>query len=119
MKKLLLVTLLLAGCGPGGSSIELPPEATCSATLTWQAPNDRIDGTPITIEELDKFTIYINRRNSTDPSTVVLIVDLTDTTQQMAEITDIPKGQRYFYMTVTDLNGVESPFSNILSKLCT
>ena len=96
----------------------LPPPATCNVTITWEAPYDRIDGTPITTEELEKYTIYISHQEDTKPSTLITIVDVTDTDLITFEIKGLSKGQKYFYMTVTDTEHRESTFSNILNKLC-
>lgn len=119
MKKILLVlSLVLAGCGEGAGTFNLPPAAkTCSATLTWEAPYDRIDGTPLTTAELQKYTIYVNRRDSVETNSLITIIEVTDTNLITYE-TEVPKGVKYFYMTVTDTEGRESTFSNILSQIC-
>ena len=116
---LILLSLILVGCGGSSSSDNsVAPIATCSAVLTWEPPYDRIDGTPITTEELEKFTIYVNRRESVEETTLVAVIDITDTNIITWRVDNLPKGQKYFYMTVTDTDGRTSTFSNILNKLC-
>lgn len=111
--------VVLAGCGEGASTFSMPPSAaTCTATLTWEPPYDRIDGTPITTQELEKYTIYINRRETVDTNTLIAIIEVRDTNMITLEVDKIPKGIKYFYMTVTDTEGRESTFSNILSQIC-
>ena len=118
-KYLLALILVLAGCGEGASTFSQPPQATCSATITWEPPTERTDGTPLTTAELKQYTIYVNRRDSVDTSTLVTIYEVSDTNIVTWQLDGLSKGQKYFYMTATDTEGRESTFSNIMSKLCT
>ena len=120
-KYILLVLVILAGCdggAPVSSLAERPPQATCSAIVTWEPPAERTDGSELTKEELQKFTIYINRRDDVDENNLISIIDITDTDIVTWEVSDLTPGKKYFYMTVTDTDGRTSTFSNILSKLC-
>jgi hypothetical protein len=119
--QLLLVVPIFSSCG-GGASTEslgfLPEPATCSAVVTWEPPTETTDGTEISVEDISKFTIYINRRDDVTEETLVGIIDVMDTKQITYRIDNISKGRKFFYMTATDHEGNESTFSNILSKLC-
>jgi hypothetical protein len=140
MRPVLLALFVLAGCGGGSSggfsnqptaedqntltssnNGALPLPATCEATLVWERPYDRQDGTPFTPEEILQYTIYISHQDSTKDSAVITIieVDVSDNPSVEAITIDgISKGQKYFYMTITDKDNRVSSFSNILNKHC-
>lgn len=113
---ILLLSLFLVGCDSGGKNPSIPK---CSATVFWETPNTRYDGTELTLEELKKFTIYINR--SSDPyntNTLAYIIDITNVQLTSWDITDIKSGMYSFYMTVTDKEERISPISNVIRQFC-
>ena len=116
----LILAIILVGCGgsEGGTTYNKPPQATCSATIMWEPPTERTDGSPITTDEMEKFTIYVNRIEDVTDNTLVAVVDVTDVNTKDFTIQELSRGQKYFYMTVTDTEGRTSTFSNILNKLC-
>lgn len=119
----LVLAIILVGCGgsDGGTKSlanNKPPQATCSATVIWEPPTERTDGTPITTDEMEKFTIYVNKQNNVTDNTIVAVIDITDVNTTDFTIQELSRGQKYFYMTVTDTEGRVSTFSNILNKLC-
>jgi hypothetical protein len=117
MKLLYLLPLIfLTACGSENKG----DEESCSAYITWEAPVFRGDGTRITIDELEKFTIYVNTTipRTEEDETLLLILDVTDTSERGYTIPNLGRGQRYFYMTVTDKDGNASGISNVLSKNC-
>lgn len=116
----LVLVIILVGCGgsDGGTTNNKPPQATCSATVIWEPPTERTDGSPITTEEMQKFTLYINRRNDVTEETLAAVIDITDVNTRDYTVQELSRGQKYFYMTVTDTEGRVSTFSNILNKLC-
>lgn len=119
MNKLLLALIFVLGVGGcEGADNAKPPQATCTATLTWEPPYDRVGGAPLSTAELEKYTIYISRQENTDTSFLLRIVEVSDTNLITYEVDDLPRGMKYFYMTATDMQGIESTFSNILSKIC-
>ena len=92
----------------------------CAATLEWEYPIARLDGTFLPIEEIEKLTIYVAEAEGKDQSTLLRIDDVTATEFKTSHtITPLPSGMTYwFYLTVTDLDGVQSVTSNELSKTC-
>lgn len=122
---LITTLLLLGGCsgGSGGNGPGLPldpndPTNTCIATLSWSPPTERMDDSPLALEELAKFTIYVNDAEGMEEARITLVIDLTDVYLIQWEIRNLPAGQHYFYMTVTDTEGLASGYSNEVSKFC-
>ena len=119
--------LLLAGC-PGGNNSppgDPDPSDTCTAILEWAPPTARMDESPLTLEELQKFTVYVNNAEGMEEARITLVIDLTDVYMIQWEIRNLPAGQHWFYMTATALGTVPgqpnpvSGYSNELSKFCT
>jgi hypothetical protein len=112
----LLPLLLIAACDSGGNKKPKP----CSAYVTWEAPVFRADGSTISIDEIQKFTLYVNRTapRTLEDETLVMIIDITDPVVRDYAISDVGQGQRYFYLTVTDTDGNTSAISNVLAKYC-
>lgn len=124
MRKGLIALLLLAGCGgQNGDNPAWPPDPTdpnniCTATLDWAPPTGRMDTTPLRVEELQKFTIYINDAEGMEEARITMVIDLTDVYLIQWEIRNLPAGRHWFYMTVTDLDNLVSAYSNELTKVC-
>lgn len=113
-----LPLLFLIGCDFGGSSGQ--KKEPCSAYVTWEAPIARADGSVLSIDEIEKFTIYVNRTapRTEQDETLELIIDITNANQRDISIPDVGRGQRYFYMTITDTDGNTSALSNVIAKYC-
>lgn len=111
----LALCLILAACDGGGGTT---PTSECSATLTWVAPSHTLDGSPITVGELSKFTIFLSEQPDTEDIYREMEIDINNTFLVTWEVKNIPVGQHYFYMTATDLDDNISAYSNILSKQC-
>ena len=111
----LILCLILAGCDGGADTSPY----SCIATLTWNPPDTTIDGTPITTNDLSKYTIYMSEQPEVADHFIELVVDITDVNMITMEIRDISRGQHWFYLTVTDVEDRISPFSNVLGKECT
>jgi hypothetical protein len=107
-------SVLFASCGGGGSNgssgTSPPPQTTGSATLTWTAPTLRTDGTPLT--NIAGFRIYYGTSGASYPNMVPVANDLTTYT-----VTNLTSGTTYYFVaTVLDANGVESSYTNPVSK---
>lgn len=109
--------LILAGCGGGADTVPLP-DNTCTATLTWEYPVVRLDGTTLSREELQKLTIYVNEQSGMNEETIERIEDIMDINIITWEVRQLNDGVHWFYLTVTDVKNTESGFSNEESKLC-
>jgi hypothetical protein len=108
-----VILILLASCV---DPVETPTD--CIAAVTWQPPSQTLDGSPLTVEELRKFTVFLSSQPDTDDIFKQLQVDITNTYLITWEIKNIPEGAYYYYMTATDLEGNVSAYSNILFKEC-
>ena len=120
-KYLAAIFLILYGCGGGGSSPPKPPDPVieCDAIVIWGTPTERTDGTELLLEDIAKFTIYVNSEPSVEEISLERVVDIENmpaTTQW--EIPELSQGEHWFYMTVTDDEDRQSTFSNIKSKIC-
>jgi len=78
-----------------------------------------MDSTPLTLNELQKFTLYVNDAEGMEEARITLVVDLTDVYLIQWEIRNLPAGQHWFYMTATDTENNVSGYSNEVSKFCT
>jgi len=77
-----------------------------------------MDNTPLTLDELQKFTLYVNDAEGMEEARITLVVDLTDVYLIQWEIRNLPAGLHWFYMTATDTENRVSGYSNELSKFC-
>lgn len=114
MKKWIVVlSLLLFGYDAGVAA-----PASCDLLIEWEAPTTRLDGTFLPIEELEKYTIYVSRNKSTDDKMLIRVEDVLDVTLTSWYLLDVGNGRIYIYMTVTDIYGVSSAYSNMLDIVC-
>ena len=77
---------------------------TGSLTLSWTSPVTRVDGTPLSLADINGFRIYYGESAGSYPN----IVDVADGTTQTATVNDIPVGTYYIVMTTYDIDGRES-----------
>ena len=110
----LILGLILVGCEGGEDTVP----AACSAMITWEAPTETYDGTPISTTDLSKYTIYMSEQPEVDEHYIELVVDVTDVNMIMMELKNISPGEHWFYLTVTDVENRISPYSNVLGKQC-
>ena len=87
-----------------------PPPAAGSASLSWNAPTENTDGSPVT--DLVGFHIYYG--TSADALTQTIDVPATTTTTYV--IGDLDAGTYYFAVTAYTAQGTESAQSNVASK---
>ncbi len=77
-----------------------------SALLTWDAPTENTDGSPLT--NLAGYTVHYGTR--ADALTTRISVPGAGSTSQVIE--QLTPGTYYFAVTAYDIAGVESPLSN-------
>ena len=115
MIKWLPILILLVSCEGGDTTV---PTSDCIATLTWELPTQRLDGSIITLTDLSKVTIYMSEAPFTDDFYIESVSDVTNTMLVTWEVKNIAEGQHFFYLTVTDQDNNVSAYSNILGKVC-
>ena len=98
--------LVLAACGGGGQNQASGPN---SATLRWQPPTQRVDGTPLT--SVGMYTLYYGRNSSNLERAVHLGGSVTE-----YRVDSLERGTWYFAVSASDSNGVESQLSAMVSK---
>lgn len=114
---LTLAIFSLAGCGgesssPAAATTPPPPPVTQApkATLSWDAPTTKRDGTPLT--DLAGFTLYHGL--SADELNTTIVIDNPDARSYTVE--DLDGGLHYFTLTAFDQQGRESAKPTPVSK---
>jgi len=115
VRKWLPILILLVGCDGGSSTT---PTSDCIATVTWEVPTQRMDGTPILIADISKITIYMSEAPFTDDMYKELEVQILNPMLITWEIKNVDIGEHWFYLTITDTEDNTSAYSNILGKIC-
>ena len=103
-------TYSLTCSGLGGSAMAIISVAiNGSVTLSWEAPTQNIDGSPLT--DLASFRIYygMTSRSYTDQ------LDVTSAGATHQSLT-LPSGEYFFAMTAVDADGNESAYSNEVAR---
>jgi hypothetical protein len=120
MKYWILVLLILSGCGGRGKNPPKPPDPkiTCDMVVSWEIPVERTDGSELLIEDIAKYTIFVNEEQGVQESTLELEIDIMNQFLTQWRINKLDKGDHWFYMTVTDSENRESTFSNEIPKTC-
>jgi len=116
---LLCFLLLLPGCGGGGGgsaggsgsnsspgSPANPPNSPSdnSVTLAWDAPTTRLDGSPVTENEITGYNIYWNKDDYSKP--------IGTTTSETFTVNNLQPGEYCFKATTLDPFGIEGPPTN-------
>jgi hypothetical protein len=112
-----MLTVILAGCGGGGSSLDSGTGTTngggnVSGTLIWDAPTSNTDGSPAT--DVAGYKIYYG----TVSGTYTASIDVGNTTSISLTTlaASVPAGLYYIAVTAYDTGGNESVYSNEISK---
>ena len=88
-----------AGAGAGVTSLSL-------LSLSWTAPSEREDNTPISMSEIAGYRIYYG----TAPGDYQYEIEVNDAYNAEADISLLP-GNYYAVITTVDVDGRESMFS--------
>lgn len=129
----LLVGMVLAGCGGGGSggsesatqSGSLPntgssvgsaqPVAERSAVLSWSAPMTRVNGESIAMGELDRYVIRYGQ-DANDLSGEITVDGASGEAEMSYVVDNLDAGTWYFTIQVQDTAGLLSEPSEPVSK---
>ncbi len=127
MKKILIALLLFAAAPVAYAACPdpMPADTIC---VTWQAPTQYTDGSPILEGDLAKYTVYYSQISGTfspessleipDPD----VLDFTTPAEPLNIVSPGPQGgdvEIFVVMTATDQSDDESAFSNEVSKTVT
>lgn len=115
-----LVSLLILFAG--GASAEAPPlpptSNACKPFVEWELNLGRMDGTPMTYDEIQKITIYVMETPEPRDEAFVMIIDITDPYLTSWRINKLNYTVLYFSVRVVDLEGRESAFSVVQMAEC-
>ena len=87
-------------------------ETMGTATLSWEIPTSRSDGTPLALSEIEGYRLYIGPSQDN----LSIFMDLNDGSITNYTVNNLPIGNHYFSVTTYDTDGNESPYSNIAMK---
>ena len=108
-------TLTCSGAGGSASdsvTVTVNPIGTAGdINLSWVAPVEREDGTPIMMSEIGGYRIYYG----TTPGSYPDHVDVTDGSTMTATLIGLASGTYYIVVTTYDVNGRESAHSSMVS----
>ncbi len=107
-----LVFAWLTGCGEGGSGVVTPTTGSTAgvASLSWTAPTDNTNGTPLT--DLLGFKIYY--AGTTPVTTSSQSLDVGNVTAYT--LNGLAPGSYYFSVTAYDADRNESAFATEVGK---
>ncbi|WP_372972647.1 hypothetical protein [Marinobacter sp.] len=94
-----------------------PATTAMTATLTWQAPQTRADGTGLAMGEIGQYIVRYGTQPDVEAMTSEVIVE--DGQAMETEVTGLAEGTWYFAMRTVDQNGLESAWSEVASKTIT
>jgi len=104
---------LLAACG-GTAGVDAPVSngagPTGVAELSWMPPTEHTDGT--TLYDLSGYKIYIG----TAEGSYTELIDLLNPELTMYVVDNLASGTYFFVITAYNSAGVESDYSNVISK---
>ncbi|VAW73365.1 hypothetical protein MNBD_GAMMA15-670 [hydrothermal vent metagenome] len=90
-----------------------PVQQLGSASLRWNAPSTRANGDALAMSEIRGYTIYYGAA----PGNYFDSVAVNDASVFSATISDLPVGTYYLVITATDMDGRESSYSNMATKV--
>lgn len=117
-------TLLLDACGGPSSGGVVPTQGIVSGntsgattpssnvttgafSLSWTAPIDRADGTPLALSEIAGYRVHYGKTKGSYPNHI----NITNGSLQSATLNGIPVGTYYVSMSTYDSSGLESSYS--------
>ncbi len=92
------------------TAVQVVANTSGRATLSWSAPTQRTDGTPLT--NLAGFRIYYG----TSSNDLRYVIDVTDPGARSWVVEDLTSGTWYFAASALDAAGLESDRTNAVSK---
>lgn len=119
----IILLLFLIGCQNNKTDVpivsEVPKIFNCKIIISWVLPTKREDDTLIDISEIDKFTVYASHVPETSEIELGFIEEIDPHILTYTWNWDENyKGLWYFQATITDIEGLESNYSNEISRSC-
>lgn len=105
------------GSDSGSTPDQDPVADTVTATLTWQAPLTRQNGTSLSMGEIDQYVVRYGTQPDVNQMTSEVVVE--DGQSMKTEVDGLTEGTWYFAMRTVDQNGLESAWSEVASKTIT
>jgi hypothetical protein len=105
-----VIALVLAGCSITSSGSTSSSGAPGTVTLSWVAPTDNTNGTPLT--DLAGYHIHYG----TTPDNLTKSIDLTGTGTTEYEVSGLTAGTYYFSISAYTAMGTESAESTVANK---
>ena len=127
---LVLISMLFSACGGGGGGtasvdqlpvdqlpvdqqpVDQPPVDPQIISLSWTAPSTRTDGSSLSLSELVGYRIY----SGSSPSELTLLEEIIGVSETSAALENLDPGVYYFAVTAYDSDGLESGFSQVVTK---
>jgi fibronectin type 3 domain-containing protein len=81
--------------------------------VSWTAPLARVDGTAAAMTEINSYNIYYG----TAPTALTQVVHVPDAYTFTYTVGSLAVSTYYFAVTAIDSKGVESAFSNIVTRI--
>ena len=106
-----LLAVIISACASCRESMTVNEVGVGSATLSWQAPTQNSDGSPLT--DLTGYKIYIGNESGNYHTSIE--IDNPGITIYVVE--HLTPNIYYFVLTAINGSGIESQFSNEVSKL--
>jgi hypothetical protein len=97
----------------GGGTTTVAGQQVGSASLSWRAPAERVDGESLALTEIAGYRIYYGTRSGQYD----FQAPINDAYTSSITIDDLPVGTYYFVMTTVDVNGLESAYSGEAVKV--
>jgi hypothetical protein len=105
-----VIALVLAGCSITSTGSTSSSGAPGTVTLSWIAPTDNTNGTPLT--DLAGYHIHYG----TTPDNLTKSIDLTGTGTTEYEVSGLTAGTYYFSISAYTAMGTESAESTVANK---
>ena len=105
--------------GAGGSAsdsvsvtVNGPPAPVQDINLSWNAPVEREDGTPISMAEIAGYRVYYG----TSQGNYTNEVNINNSSTMQVTLSNLSSGTYYIVMTTFDVDGRESAYSQVVIK---
>jgi hypothetical protein len=100
---------------PFSVEVETAQAATGSLTISWNAPTTRMDGSPLSLSEIDGYCIFLGD----SPSNLTMRVDLNEGSVTSHTLNNLPVGSYFVAVSVYDTDGQASEYSNTVEMTVT